>query len=143
MLSSNYGTIMKSTERIPKTFDPVNLVEPTSGLTRLKCFWSQYCEWMTSVENRIYIGWFGVLMIPTGLTAAICFLLAFLTAPLVDMDGIREPIMGSLLGSNNIITAAVMPTSAAIGLHFYPLWEASSVDEWLYNGGPCQLCYTH
>jgi photosystem II P680 reaction center D1 protein len=51
--------------------------------------------------------------------------------------------MGSLLGSNNIITAAVMPTSAAIGLHFYPLWEASSVDEWLYNGGPCQLCYTH
>jgi photosystem II P680 reaction center D1 protein len=82
-------------------------------------------------------------MIPTGLTAAICFLLAFLTAPSVDMDGIREPIMGSLLSGNNIITAAVIPTSAAIGLHFYPLWEASSVDEWLYNGGPYQLIVLH
>jgi photosystem II P680 reaction center D1 protein len=139
----NYERIMKKVERIPRASDPVNLVEPTSGLTRLKRFWSQYCEWMTSVENRIYIGWFGVLMIPTGLTAAIFFLLAFLTAPSVDTDGIREPIMGSLLGGNNMITAAVMPTSAAIGLHFYPLWEASSVDEWLYNGGPYQLIVLH
>jgi hypothetical protein len=24
----------------------------------------------------------------------------------------------------------------AIGLHFYPIWEAASVDEWLHNGGP-------
>jgi hypothetical protein len=22
---------------------------------------------------------------------------------------------------------------AAIGLHFYPIWEAASVDEWLYS----------
>jgi hypothetical protein len=29
----------------------------------------------------------------------------------------------------------LVPTSAAIGLHFYPIWEAASVDEWLYNGG--------
>ncbi|KAJ0765172.1 Photosystem II protein D1 [Helianthus annuus] len=27
----------------------------------------------------------------------------------------------------------------AIGLHFYPIWEAASVDEWLYNGGPYEL----
>lgn len=143
MSPSNYERIMKNPELLPKIFDPANLVEPTSGLARLKRFWSQYCEWMTSVENRIYLGWFGLLMIPSGVAAAICFLLAFLAAPPVDMDGIRAPISGSLLGGNNIVTAAVIPTSAAIGLHFYPLWAASSVDEWLYNGGAYQLIVLH
>ncbi|KAF3617039.1 hypothetical protein FXO38_32534 [Capsicum annuum] len=51
----------------------------------------------------------------------------------VDIDGIREPVSGSLLYGNNIISGAIIPTSAAIGLHFYPIWEAASVDEWLYN----------
>jgi hypothetical protein len=37
---------------------------------------------------------------------------------------------------NNIISGAVVPSSNAIGLHFYPIWEAASLDEWLYNGGP-------
>ncbi|MBW4541746.1 MAG: photosystem II q(b) protein, partial [Myxacorys chilensis ATA2-1-KO14] len=27
--------------------------------------WSQFCNWVTSTENRLYVGWFGVLMIPT------------------------------------------------------------------------------
>ena len=27
--------------------------------------WEQFCRWITSTNNRIYIGWFGVLMIPT------------------------------------------------------------------------------
>ena len=31
----------------------------------------------------------------------------------------------------------------AIGLHFYPIWEAASVDEWLYNGGPYELIVLH
>jgi hypothetical protein len=26
--------------------------------------WARFCEWVTSTENRLYIGWFGVLMIP-------------------------------------------------------------------------------
>ncbi|KAI3797685.1 hypothetical protein L1987_32948 [Smallanthus sonchifolius] len=38
-----------------------------------------------------------------------------------------------------ISIGAIIPTSAAIGLHFYPIWEAASVDEWLYNGGPYEL----
>ncbi|KAI3826144.1 hypothetical protein L1987_00189 [Smallanthus sonchifolius] len=38
---------------------------------------------------------------------------------------------------------AIIPTSAAIGLHFYPIWEAASVDEWLYNGGPYELIVLH
>jgi photosystem II P680 reaction center D1 protein len=33
-------------------------------------------------------------------------------------DGIREPVSGSLLYGNNIISGAVVPTSNAIGLHF-------------------------
>jgi hypothetical protein len=28
-------------------------------------------------------------------------------------------------------------------MHFYPIWEAASVDEWLYNGGPYQLIILH
>jgi photosystem II P680 reaction center D1 protein len=105
--------------------------------------WESFKDWITSTNNRLYIGWFGVLMIPTLLAAAICFVIAFIAAPPVDIDGIREPITGSLLYGNNIITAAVVPSSNAIGLHFYPIWEASSLDEWLYNGGPYQLIIFH
>ena len=53
--------------------------------------WEQFCNWITSTNNRIYIGWFGVLMIPTLLVATICFILAFVAAPAVDVDGIRKP----------------------------------------------------
>ncbi|MEL6579571.1 MAG: photosystem II q(b) protein [Cyanobacteria bacterium J06621_12] len=105
--------------------------------------WEQFCRWITSTNNRIYIGWFGVLMIPTLWVATICFILAFVAAPGVDVDGIREPVIGSLLGGNSIITAAIVPTSAAVGLHFYPIWAASSVEEWLYNGGAYQLIVFH
>lgn len=105
--------------------------------------WSRFCEWVTSTENRLYIGWFGVLMIPTLLTATSVFIIAFIAAPPVDIDGIREPVSGSLLYGNNIISGAVVPTSNAIGLHFYPIWEAASLDEWLYNGGPYQLIVCH
>ncbi|KAI5076663.1 hypothetical protein GOP47_0008728 [Adiantum capillus-veneris] len=101
--------------------------------------WGRFCDWITSTENRLYIGWFGVLMIPTLLTATSVFIIAFVAAPPVDIDGIREPVSGSLLYGNNIISGAIIPTSAAIGLHFYPIWEAASVDEWLYNGGPYEL----
>jgi photosystem II P680 reaction center D1 protein len=82
-------------------------------------------------------------MIPCLLAATICFIIAFVAAPPVDIDGIREPVAGSLLYGNNIISGAVVPSSNAIGLHFYPIWEASSLDEWLYNGGPFQLTVFH
>lgn len=69
--------------------------------------------------------------IPTLLTATSVFIIAFIAAPPVDIDGIREPVSGSLIYGNNIITGAVIPTSNAIGLHFYPIWEAASLDEWV------------
>jgi photosystem II P680 reaction center D1 protein len=105
--------------------------------------WDQFCDWVTSTENRLYVGWFGIIMIPTLLTATTCFIIAFIGAPPVDIDGIREPVSGSILAGNNLITAAVVPSSNAIGLHFYPIWEADSLDEWLYNGGPYQLIVFH
>ena len=105
--------------------------------------WERFCSWVTSTNNRLYVGWFGVLMIPTLLTATICYIIAFIAAPPVDIDGIREPVAGSLLYGNNIISGAVVPSSNAIGLHFYPIWEAASLDEWLYNGGPYQLVIFH
>jgi photosystem II P680 reaction center D1 protein len=105
--------------------------------------WERFCRWVTSTENRIYIGWFGVLMIPTLSSAAIVFMIAFFMAPPVDIDGTGELLSGAVFDSNNIITAAVVPTSAAIGLHFYPIWEAASLKEWLYNGGPYQLIVLH
>jgi photosystem II P680 reaction center D1 protein len=82
-------------------------------------------------------------MIPTLLTATSVFIIAFIAAHPVDIDGIREPVSGSLLYGNNIISGAIIPTSAAIGLHFYPIWDAASVDEWLYNGGPYVLIVLH
>ena len=105
--------------------------------------WERFCRWVTSTDNRIYIGWFGVIAIPTLSTAAIVFILAIIAAPAVDMEGTGHAIAGSLLDGNNLITAAVVPTSAAIGLHFYPIWEAASIDEWLINGGPYQLIVLH
>ena len=105
--------------------------------------WARFCEWITSTENRLYIGWFGVIMIPCLLTATSVFIIGFIAAPPVDIDGIREPVSGSLLYGNNIISGAIIPTSNAIGLHFYPIWEAASLDEWLYNGGPYQLIVCH
>ena len=117
----------------------------TTTLTRNPAIdvWEEFCSWVTSTNNRLYVGWFGTLMIPTLLAATTCFILAFIAAPPVDIDGIREPVSGSLLYGNNIISGAVVPSSNAIGLHLYPVWEASSLDEWLYNGGPYQLIVFH
>ncbi|EYU25453.1 hypothetical protein MIMGU_mgv1a024866mg, partial [Erythranthe guttata] len=56
----------------------------------------------------------------------------FIVAPPVDIDSIRENIFGSLLYGNNIISGAIVPTSAA-----------TSIDEWLYNGGPYELIVLH
>ena len=109
----------------------------------IKQTWDSYLNWLTSTNNRIYVGLFGTLMIPCLLAATTCFIIAFIAAPPVDIDGIREGVSGSLLWGNNIISGAVVPSSNAIGLHMYPVWEAASLDEWLYNGGCYQLIIFH
>jgi photosystem II P680 reaction center D1 protein len=82
-------------------------------------------------------------MVPTILSATFAYIIAFVSAPPVDIDGIREAVSGSLLYGNNIISGAVIPSSNAMGVHFYPVWEAASLDEWLYNGGTYQLVVFH
>ncbi|TYI33790.1 hypothetical protein ES332_A04G159100v1 [Gossypium tomentosum] len=91
--------------------------------------WGRFCNWITNTENSFYIGWFGVLIISTLLTATFVFIITFIAAPPVDIDVIREPVSISLLYGNNIISDAVIPSSVVIGLHFYLIWEAASVDE--------------
>ena len=113
------------------------LVQPKSNL------WERFNGWVTSTDNRIFIGNFGVLMIPCLSVAAIVFILAIIAAPPVDLDGIREPVSGSLMYGNNIISSAVVPSSNAIGLHAYPIWEAQTLEEWAYNGGPFQMVIFH
>jgi photosystem II P680 reaction center D1 protein len=115
----------------------------TIALQKPSSLWDRYLQWVSSTENRLYVGHFGVLMVPCLLAATTAFILAFIAAPPVDIDGIREPVAGSLLFGNNIISGAVVPSSNAIGLHFYPIWEASTLSEWLYNGGPYQLVVFH
>ena len=92
----------------------------STTLTRsnpLRQGWDNYLNWLTSTDNRIYVGLFGTLMFPTLLAATACFIIAFIGAPPVDIDGIREPVAGSLMYGNNIISGAVVPSSNAIGLH--------------------------
>jgi photosystem II P680 reaction center D1 protein len=93
--------------------------------------------------NRLYLGWFGILMGPMIWVATVVYIVAFVSAPPVDIDGIREPVSGSLLCGNNIVSGALIPQSNALGLHFYPLWESMNLDEWLYNGGSYQLVVLH
>ena len=77
-----------------------------------------------STTNRLYIGCFGILMFPLLTLATIAYITAFIMAPAVDIDGIREPVAGSLLYGNNIITGAVIPSSSGhltyqfVVLHF-------------------------
>ena len=82
-------------------------------------FGRRFCEWVTSTENRLYVGWFGVLMIPLfrSFHSRICHQ-PLSQRPPVDIDGIREPLSGSLLYGNNIITAA---GSALIECHWSAL----------------------
>ena len=74
--------------------------------------WQQFCGGSLH-DNRLYVGWFGVLMIPT-LRLPTCFIVAFIAAPPVDIDGIREPVAGSLLYGNNIISGAVVPSATPL-----------------------------
>jgi photosystem II P680 reaction center D1 protein len=82
-------------------------------------------------------------MFQTLFLAVVASIIGFIFAPPVDIDGIREPVAGSILFGNNLITGALVPSSNAIGVHFYPVWATLGFDQWLYNGGPYQFLVGH
>jgi photosystem II P680 reaction center D1 protein len=71
-------------------------------------WWAYVIGFVLSTTNRLYIGWFGVLLFPVLSLATIAYITAFILAPSVDIDGIREPVAGSLLYGNNVISGPTM-----------------------------------
>jgi photosystem II P680 reaction center D1 protein len=102
-------------------------------------FLSRVC----SLNTRLFIGFFGLIMFPTLTVATLVYIACLIGAPPVDIDGIREPVAGSLLYGNNLITAAGIPSTNAIGVSYYPLWESLSYTDWFYNGGSYQFIVLH
>eukprot|EP00977_Amphora_coffeiformis_P017964 scaffold6061_cov156-Amphora_coffeaeformis.AAC.2 len=58
----------------------VATLEPDTGKKEQEV-WNKFANWITSTENRLYIGWFGTLMFPTLLAAATCFVAGMIAAP--------------------------------------------------------------
>ena len=66
-------------------------------------FWGYPIGFLLSTANRLYVGWFGTFMFPVLGLACIAYITAFIFAPPVDIDGIREPVAGSLLDGNKLL----------------------------------------
>lgn len=112
-------------------------------IVRFALYWATLINNLTNLKSRLYIGFFGIIFFPTLVVATFAFITAYTFQLPVDLDGIREPVMGSLLYGNNIISAATIPSSNAFGVHFYPVWESNDYFEWFYNGGTYQLVGFH
>lgn len=111
--------------------------------TSFNSIWDSVVSTIQSSDNRLYIGYFGILLFPLISLSTIVYVIGFILAPPVDIDGIREPVAGSLLYGNNIISGSIIPSSNAIGIHFYPVWETQAFNEWIYNGGSYQFIILH
>lgn len=97
--------------------------------------WGCFCLWIILIENCLYIGWFGVLMIFIFLIVILVFIVVFIVVFLVDIDGICELVFGLFMYGNNIIFGVVIFILNVIGFYFYLIWEVVLFDEWFYNGG--------
>ena len=73
-------------------------------------------------------------MFPCLILASVIYINIYLFGTPCNIDSIREPVAGSLLFGNNIVSGSLIPSSNAIGLHFYPIWITSGLYDWLYNG---------
>lgn len=121
----------------------LQILRPQTRSQRLLNLWGSLINSIFKINNRIYIGFFGLFFFPTVTVATLGYIVATAFQLPVDLDGIREPVMGSLLYGNNIISAATIPSSNAFGVHFYPVWESNDYYEWFYNGGTYQLIGFH
>jgi photosystem II P680 reaction center D1 protein len=73
--------------------------------------WSLFASRLVSTTNRLFIGYFGLVMFPLLIIGTLTYICSVAVAPPVDIDGIREPVSGSLLYGNNIITTSLIPSS--------------------------------
>ena len=62
-----------------------NKMTATISIKQQDNLWQRYLNWVTSTNNRLYIGNFGVLMVPCLLAATTMFIIAFIAAPPVDI----------------------------------------------------------
>ena len=69
---------ISSTKLDVASLTPVDVAKKNDDLAST---WERFSNWITSTENRLYIGWFGTIMFPTLLAAATCFITAFIAAP--------------------------------------------------------------
>ena len=76
--------------------------------------WNNFCDWVTSTNNRLYVGWFGILMIPTLLAATICFITAFVAAPPVDIDGIENQSQAPSSGETTLSLVQSSPVATLL-----------------------------
>ena len=109
-------------------------ISTIAGAQSRKNNWDLFCEWVTSTNNRLYVGWFGISMSPRCSQQQ-----SFCTAFVTHLDRYRWHPRTSVSFphvGNNIISGAVVLNKRN--------W-ASSVRsqagscEWLYNGGPFGL----
>ena len=104
---------------------------------------SLYGTYLLSINNHLFIGLFDIFMFPCLILASVIYINIYLFGTPCNIDRIREPVAGSLLFGNNVVSGSLIPSSNAIGLHFYPIWIASSLYDWLYNGGLYQFMILH
>jgi len=71
----------------------MSIISNLAGSQARNSSWDNFCDWVTSTNNRLYVGWFGILMIPCLLAATICFIIAFvglLTIPFILILGLGD-----------------------------------------------------
>ena len=85
----------------------------TFSISHTYNLWGYVIGFVLSTTNRLYLDWFRILMFPVLALAILAYITVFIFAPPVDIDGIREPVAGSLLYGNNIITGTIIPNSNA------------------------------
>ena len=71
---------------MPTTYSFFSMTATTATRPNFNNTWEDFCSWVTSTNNRLYVGWWGVLMIPCLLAATTCFVVAFIAAPPVDIS---------------------------------------------------------
>ena len=86
--------------------------------------WLRLASFITSTNNRLYLGWFGVIMIPTLLTATSVFIIAFICRN-----------AGHVLGRYRMVHVVVpVPSSQRIMCSIYGSQAPSKVglSAWMY-----------